>query len=152
MPKMHCPYCSHVDTKVTETRAGEHELRRRRQCLKCEKRFTTYERIESIELDVIKRNGEKQPFDREKVKKGIMLACIKRDIPNHKVENMIAMVEKTLRKRKTTEVPSSLIGELVLKKLKSLDKVAYLRFASIYQDFEDITDFKQEAELLAELR
>lgn len=143
------------ETKVLDSREAEDDdvTRRRRECLKCSKRFTTYERIEMVDLLVLKKDGKAEQFNREKLVKGLRRACEKRPITNDKIEKVVDQIEATLRRKKKTEVKSSLIGELVMKKLKSLDKVAYIRFASVYRDFTDITSFQKELkELLKEKR
>ena len=147
---MLCPYCSHTETKVTDKRDSGKITKRRRECLKCGKRFSTQERVEISEIKVIKKSGEKEVFDREKIKKGIMRSCEKRPVTEEKIEKMIDNIEMRLRK-KGNSVKSSLIGEMVSKELKKADKVAYIRFASVYRDFTDISDFKKEIrELLKE--
>ena len=135
---MKCPFCNAHDTKVTDSRDSDvFETRRRRECEKCGKRFTTYERIEQNPLIVIKKDGRRENFSREKLKAGISRACEKRDVSMEKIEQAIGEIETMLRNEDKTEIPSKLIGELVVRKLKKLDKVAYIRFASIYKDFED---------------
>ncbi len=140
---MLCPFCSHTETKVTDKRDSGEITRRRRECLKCSKRFSTREAMEWSELRVVKKNGKREPFQREKVKSGIMKACEKRPVTEERVEKMINNIEERLRRR-GKEVKSSAIGEIVSKELKKLDKVAYIRFASVYRDFTDISDFKRE--------
>ncbi len=140
---MLCPYCSNEDTKVTDKRDTKNETRRRRECLKCGKRFTTYERLEPLEIFVIKKDGRREPFSREKLKQGIDKSCEKRPVSKEKIEWIVNNIEERLRQY-GHEVRSSLIGELVIKKLKKLDQVAYIRFASVYRDFKDLTDFKKE--------
>lgn len=140
---MLCPFCSHPETKVTDKRDVGRIARRRRECLKCEKRFSTHEAVELSELRVIKKDGRKEDFDYNKIKRGVMRACEKRPVDEATIEKMMSSIEQKLRKRGTF-VKSSLIGELVSKELKKLDKVAYIRFASVYRDFADISDFKKE--------
>ncbi len=140
---MLCPYCSHAETKVTDKRDGGGITRRRRECLKCSRRFSTKESVEQDEIKVIKKNGQREPFDREKIKRGIMKACEKRPVSDEKIEMMINKVEGKIRTGEK-EVKSTLIGELVSKELKKADKVAYIRFASVYRDFADVSDFKKE--------
>lgn len=118
-------------------------MRRRRECLKCKKRFTTYEAIEEAKIFVVKKDGRREPFNREKLKSGLMKACEKRPISQEKIDNAVLEIEQKL-KEKGKEISSSFIGELVMKKLKQLDKVAYIRFASVYRDFKDIDDFNKE--------
>jgi transcriptional repressor NrdR len=143
---MKCPYCGNTETDVIDSREAEDltAVRRRRECLKCEKRFTTYERVESVELVIIKKDGRREPFNREKLLAGIVRACEKRPVPHEKIEKAVDELEMEIRKKDTKEIPSSIIGELVMKKLKKLDKVAYIRFASVYREFADVGDFKKE--------
>ena len=140
---MQCPYCSHSETKVTDKRDAASITRRRRECLKCGKRFSTREAVEWSELKVIKKDGRREPFEREKIKSGVMRACEKRPISEEQIENMINKIEEKIRK-KGKEVKATFIGEMVSNELKRLDKVAYIRFASVYRDFRDISDFKKE--------
>jgi transcriptional repressor NrdR len=139
---MNCIYCGNPETKVTNKRKAGEAIRRRRECLKCARRFTTYE-TPTLEITVIKRDGTREPFNPDKLKRGITIACQKRPIPTEKIEKMIQEIEETLRKR-GAEVKSSFIGETIMKKLEKLDKVAYVRFASVYKDFKDVSDFKKE--------
>ena len=143
---MKCPFCFHSDTKVVDKRETENidVTRRRRECLKCKKRFTTYERVEDLGLIVVKKDGRRESFDIEKLKKGILKACEKRPISYEQVDDLINKVEAELRKLKSKEVPSNVIGEKVISKLKKLDKIAYIRFASVYRSFADVTDFEKE--------
>ncbi len=142
---MQCPYCSSVETKVVDKRGtpSHDAFRRRRECLKCGKRFTTYERIEKIDLIVIKRDGRKEPFDRNKIKNGILKAGEKR-LTEEQMEKITDEIEKKIRRLHKTEIPSKAIGEMVLKKLLTTDKVAYLRFASVYKTFMDVKGFEKE--------
>ena len=140
---MHCPYCKD-DTKVVDKRdSGEH-TRRRRECLKCSKRFTTYERIEETPLTVIKKDGRRQEFDRSKIKAGILRACEKRPITTDQIERIVDEIEQHLRNKYTADVPSRAVGEVIMARLKSLDKVAYIRFASVYRNFTDLGSFEKE--------
>ena len=147
---MKCPYCLSEEHKVIDKRESEEgfSTRRRRECLKCNKRFTTYERVEEADIIVVKKDGRRERFGRKKLIDGILKACEKRDISLDKVEKLVDEVESDLRKRDSVEVESKVIGELVMKKLKSLDKVAYIRFASVYREFEDIDRFEEELEKL----
>lgn len=147
---MKCPYCYNVDTEVIETRESEDlsVTRRRRGCAKCEKRFTTYERIESIPLTVIKKDERREPFDREKLRRGIWRASGKTSIKAEDIDRIVDEVERELIGADTTEIPSKKIGELVAKRLKKLDKVAYIRFASVFRRFVDIEDFEKEVKKL----
>jgi len=139
---MICPYCGYEETKVTDKRDSEKASRRRRECLKCERRFTTYERPE-IDIKIIKKDGARQEFDRDKLKLGFVKACEKRPVSKEDIDLAMEKIEEYLL-RKGGEVKSHLIGELVMKHLKKLDKVAYVRFASVYKEFKDIRDFKTE--------
>lgn len=142
---MKCPYCGHENSGVVESRpTGESEaVRRRRVCEKCEKRFTTYERVGNIDLRVSKRGGGEEKFDRKKLEKGIVKACWKRGVSEEKIERLVDEVEMELLNKKSTVVESTGIGKMVLQKLKGIDGVAYLRFASVYLDFENLDDFKE---------
>ena len=143
---MKCPYCGSEELKVLDKRTSdEKSIWRRRECLKCEKRFTTYERVESADLIVIKKDGtRRERFDRNKLKSGILKACEKRPVTNEAIEKMVDEIEAELRGEDSVEIPSKKIGELVMKKLKRIDKVAYIRFASVYREFEDIESFRDE--------
>jgi len=143
---MKCPVCGAEDTKVTDSRDSSDglEIRRRRECEKCEKRFTTYERMEQHPLVVIKKDGRREPFSREKLMSGIVKSCQKRDVSVEKMEEAGRNIEASLRSEDESEIPSGTIGELVARALRRLDKVAYIRFASIYKDFEDVKDFEKE--------
>lgn len=140
---MQCPYCLHDETKVVDKRDSEGITRRRRGCLKCEKRFNTLESLERADLRVTKKDGRREPFDFEKLKRGVMRACEKRPIASENIEKMLNNVEQRLRK-KGKEVKAEFIGDLVSKELRKIDKVAYIRFASVYKDFTEIDDFKKE--------
>jgi transcriptional repressor NrdR len=145
---MKCPYCGGQDSDVVETRDCDDftTTRRRRECRQCKKRFTTYERVENIELVVIKKDGRRESFDREKLRLGLIKACEKRPISRDLIESVICDIEQELRQRDSVEVSSKAIGNMMLKKLKKIDKVAYLRFASVYLDFDDLADFEQMIE------
>ena len=147
---MKCPYCNYEETQVIDTRETENleATRRRRECLKCNKRFTTYERVEEADIIVVKKDGRRERFERKKLMGGILKACEKRNIPLEKVEKLVDDVESDLRKRDSVEVESKVIGEIAMKKLKTLDKVAYIRFASVYREFEDLDRFEEELEKL----
>lgn len=147
---MKCPYCNHESTEVLETRDSEDlaVTRRRRTCAKCQKRFTTYERIESVPLTVIKKDERRETFDREKLKRGIWRASGKTTIKADEVDRVVDEVERELIGGDTTEVTSKKIGELVAKRLKKLDKVAYIRFASVFRRFVDVEDFEREVKKL----
>lgn len=141
---MECPYCSNTTFKVTDKRASPEGIRRRRECLRCKKRFTTYEKVEKSELYVVKKDGKRERFDVDKLSGGIYKAFEKRPVSKEHVDRAITEIEETLRKKGKKEVKSTIIGELVMKKIKKIDNVAYIRFASVYRDFQDIQDFKQE--------
>jgi len=141
---MDCPFCSSKESKVTDKRGSPEGIRRRRECLKCNKRYTTYERVNRDGLYVIKKDGSREKFDREKLERGIKKAFEKRPISKEKINKMISEIEEQLRKKGKKEIKSSIIGELVMRKIKKLDNVAYIRFASVYRDFQNIKDFKQE--------
>lgn len=147
---MKCPYCNFEETQVIDTRDTENleSTRRRRECMKCNKRFTTYERVEEADIIVVKKDGRRERFQRQKVLNGVVEACEKRSIPLEKIEKIVDEVESDLRKRDSVEVESKVIGELVMKKLKTMDKVAYIRFASVYREFEDLDRFTEELEKL----
>ena len=151
---MKCPFCFHSDTKVVDKRETENidVTRRRRECLKCKKRFTTYERVEDLGLVIVKKDGRRENFDIEKLKRGILKACEKRPISYEQIDEVTNRVEAELRKLKSKEVPSSVIGEKVVSKLKKLDKIAYIRFASVYRSFTDVTDFEKELKDLVKKR
>lgn len=143
---MKCPFCGNLESSVLESRTTEDNLavRRRRECLKCKKRFTTYERAEGTSLVVIKKDGRREPFDREKLKKGILRATEKRPVSIELIDNLVDEVEQELRQRDTAEIPSRTIGSLVTRRLKKIDKVAYIRFASVYKEFQEPEDFEKE--------
>lgn len=147
---MKCPFCGNVEDKVIDSRISTEgdTIRRRRECLKCQKRFTTYERLEEIPLMVIKKDGRREPFDRKKLLAGILKACEKRPIPMEKIEAMVDDAERTLQRNYEKEVSSTSIGELVMKQLHNLDEVAYVRFASVYRQFKDINQFMSELSTL----
>lgn len=143
---MLCPFCSFPEDKVVDSRAAREgrAIRRRRECLSCGKRFTTYEYIESLELQVVKRDGRREPFDREKIIKGVTLACKKRPIGVKQIEAVADKVESLLQQLGSHEIQSNLIGELVVKELQTIDEVAYVRFASVYRQFQDSMEFLAE--------
>jgi len=145
---MRCPYCAHVESKVIDSRESKKGLsiRRRRECLGCERRFTTYEKIEEIPTMVVKKDGSRQLFDRQKLLRGMLKAVEKRPIPVARLEEIIEEVESRLQERPEKEMKASEIGGLVMDRLKDLDKVAYVRFASVYREFRDVQEFKQELE------
>ena len=142
---MKCPFCGATDTKVIDSRPSIDDLRirRRRECIECGKRFTTYEAIESSPIVIIKKNGFRELYDREKVLKSMLKACEKRPVTNEQLLAICDRIEKTLQNRLDSEVSSQVVGELVMDELKNTDKVAYVRFASVYRDFRDIDSFVQ---------
>ncbi|MCX5708493.1 MAG: transcriptional regulator NrdR [Candidatus Omnitrophica bacterium] len=143
---MRCSFCGYKEDKVVDSRSIQEEraIRRRRECLKCGKRFTTYEYIEEPSLMVIKKDGRRQPFDRKKILSGIIKACEKRPVSMDKMEEIVIQVERVLQKKPAREVASTRIGELVMERLKGLDDVAYVRFASVYRQFRDVEQFMVE--------
>lgn len=147
---MRCPFCGYEETKVVDSRASEsgEAIRRRRECLKCKQRFTTFEKVEEIPIMVIKKNGAREPFERRKLMDGLIRATIKRPIPVAKLEQIVSDIETDLRNQFKYEVESSKLGEMVLKKLRRLDKVAYVRFASVYREYKDLDEFTGELERL----
>ena len=149
---MKCPYCSYPESKVVDSRPADEgaSIRRRRECLACHKRFTTYETMESLPLMVVKKDGSRQSFDRNKVLGGLIRACEKRPVPYHALEELVGEIEQVLQNQMDREVPSAQIGELVMERLKKLDEVAYVRFASVYRQFKDINTFMHELNKLLE--
>jgi len=147
---MHCPFCDHTEDKVLESRETEEgrAVRRRRECLKCGERFTSYERIELRPLTVVKRDGKREQFSREKLFGGIFRACEKRPVPLDTIEALVDEVELTAYKEWGREVETKNLGELIMKSLKKTDQVAYVRFASVYRQFEDVSDFVREVKVL----
>ena len=143
---MKCPYCKNPDTKVIETRVTDSELsiRRRRECEKCGNRFTTFERIENTPIAVIKKDNTRQPFDRNKILSGLIRACVKRNISTSELEKIVDEIESEIRNVHSNEISSKEIGDIVLRKLKDLDKVAYIRFASVYKQFDSVKQFTNE--------
>lgn len=147
---MRCPYCGFSESKVVDSRSTEEgkSIRRRRECLQCSRRFTTYETIEQTPLMVIKKDGRREMFDRSKILKGLLKACEKRPLSLAQIEKVVDMVERDIRNTMEREVKSKQIGELVMQYLRDLDEVAYVRFASVYRQFTDIKKFMQEIMLL----
>ena len=143
---MKCPRCLSSNTSVIDSRDVDdgRVIRRRRSCLKCKHRFTTYERVELINLLVVKKDGTREFYDRNKLKTGILKACEKRPITDEQIDKIINKVESKIEKSKNTEIPVMQIGESVIRALKSLDKIAYIRFASVYKSFDDLGDFEKE--------
>ena len=149
---MRCPYCAFLESKVVDSRPADEgaSIRRRRECLSCHKRFTTYETMESLPLMVIKKDGSRQSFDRNKVMGGLIRACEKRPVPYQDLEGLVAEIEQVLQNQMEREISSAQIGELVMERLKKLDEVAYVRFASVYRQFKDINTFMHELNKLLE--
>lgn len=147
---MHCPYCGSKESEVVETResADLDTIRRRRSCIGCNKRFTTYERVENVALIVIKRDRRREQYSREKLKTGLLKACEKTIIPVEIIEKLVTDITRELRGLDSLEIESKLIGEMVARKLKQLDKVAYIRFASVFKRFVDVEDFEKEVQRL----
>ena len=147
---MRCPFCDNIDTKVIDSRPTEegHAIRRRRECEKCGKRFTTYEKVEEITLMVIKKDGRREAFDRNKIMNGIIRACEKRPVPMAEVEKIVSDIERGLNNMMEKEMESNIIGEFVMEHLKNIDDVAYVRFASVYRQFTDAESFRSEIEKL----
>jgi transcriptional repressor NrdR len=143
---MKCPFCSHLEDKVVDSRASKNgdAIRRRRECLQCGKRFTTYEQIEDVQPMVVKKDGRREPFDRGKILMGLRRACEKRPIPMEKLEQIADEIQRELELKYEKEFPSNLVGELVMQKLYVLDEVAYVRFASVYRQFKDVNAFSDE--------
>ena len=151
---MRCPFCSHMESKVIDSRPAEEgaSIRRRRECLECHKRFTTYETMECLPIMVVKKDGSRQSFDRNKVMAGLIRACEKRPVPYSVLENMVMEIEQVLQNKMEREISSSEIGELVMERLKKIDDVSYVRFASVYRQFKDINTFISELSKLLEDR
>lgn len=145
---MKCPFCSHTDTHVLESRVIDEgaAIRRRRKCIKCKKRFTTHEKVKGSVLWVVKKSGRREPFDREKIKRGVLRAIEKRPVSLEYVNDLVDQVEREMLRREREEVSSKAIGSAVLKRLKKVDRVAWLRFASVYMEFEVLTDFEKAIE------
>jgi transcriptional repressor NrdR len=149
---MKCPFCEYKETKVIDSRiCGDGgSIRRRRECLKCEKRFTTYEYVERVPLMVVKKDGRRQPFDRTKIIAGLVKACEKRPVSIVKIEQLTLDIERLIQKKFEREVDAALIGEEIMKKLAALDEVAYVRFASVYRQFRDVNQFMSELQCILE--
>jgi len=145
---MNCPYCGYHNSRVTDSREVNEGIRRRRQCLGCKARFTTYEHIQPVSLFVIKKDHRRELFDRQKLLSGLRKACEKRPLPVEKVERLANEIEAELYGLGRAEIPSAMIGDTVMKRLKGLDHIAYIRFASVYRDFTDITALKRELDTL----
>ena len=151
---MRCPFCAHPESKVIDSRHSEDgaSIRRRRECLACQKRFTTYETVESLPIIVVKKDGSRQSFDRTKILNGMVRACEKRPVSMAEMEAAVTDIEQVMQNSLEREISSSEIGELVMERLKPLDEVAYVRFASVYRQFKDINSFMQELNKILEER
>jgi len=151
---MKCPFCGEMDNKVIDSRLGKEgdTIRRRRECLSCVRRFTTYEYIEQIPLVIVKKDGRREVFSKEKVRAGMKRACEKRGVSVHVIEEFIEQLERDLRDTQEKEIPSRIVGERVMAKLHELDDVAYVRFASVYREFKDVNDFVTELKHLLDHR
>lgn len=149
---MKCVYCGHLESKVVDSRPTDEgsSIRRRRECLACKKRFTTYEKIDSLPLLVVKKDGDRVPFNSDKIRMGVIKACEKRPVPMHDIEALVASVEKTIFNSLRQEISTKEIGELVMRGLKDLDDVAYVRFASVYKEFKDVDTFMKELQSILE--
>ncbi len=147
---MKCPFCNYEDSKVIDSRESKNGLtiRRRRECLSCARRFTTYEKIDEIPYMVVKKDGKRQRFESQKLMQGLLKACEKRPVPVAKLEEIVEEIETILQDRSDKEIETTKIGQILMKRLKELDKVAYVRFASVYRDFRDVLEFKKELEIL----
>ena len=143
---MKCPFCGHENTRVIDSRPADdnNSIRRRRICDECDKRFTTYEKVETIPLVVVKKDDNREPFDRSKIEAGVLRACHKRPISINKINQLIDEIETEIYSREEKEIPSEVIGEMVMEKLKELDMVAYVRFSSVYREFKDVNTFMDE--------
>jgi transcriptional repressor NrdR len=151
---MRCPFCGHLEDRVVDSRESREgdSIRRRRECLKCERRFTSYERIDEIPYMVIKKDGRREPFSRDKVMAGLLRACEKRPVPTTKLDAIVNAVESYVQSSPERERPTTKIGEMIMRRLKELDKVAYVRFASVYLEFQDVTEFMTELKGLVRAR
>ncbi len=147
---MRCPFCNHPDSRVLDSRPAHEgaEIRRRRECLACKRRFTSHERVEETPLWVIKKDGRREPFERIKILRGLLTACEKRPIARERLEALVDAVERDVRDRHSDEVSTAVIGEAVINALRELDEVAYVRFASVYRQFTDVEGFRRELERL----
>jgi transcriptional repressor NrdR len=145
---MRCPFCGFLESKVIDSRESKKgiSIRRRRECLSCKRRFTTYEKIEEIPYMVVKKDGSRQPFDSQKLLRGMMKSCEKRPIQISQLEEIVEEIESLLQERPDKEIGVADIGQLVMDRLRELDKVAYVRFASVYREFEDVAEFRRELE------
>ncbi len=149
---MKCPYCGEIENRVMDSRLSKdgNAIRRRRECTVCRRRFTTYEQVEEIPIMIIKKDGRRELFSRDKVRLGILRACEKRDVSMNAIEDFLDELERDLREAEEKETPSAEIGEKIMNRLKALDDVAYVRFASVYREFKDVNDFVSELKRLSE--
>ena len=149
---MKCPFCNAADTRVIDSRPADDNasIRRRRQCETCGKRFTTYEKLETMPLMIVKKDNSREPYDRSKIEAGIIRSCHKRPVSSEQISSLVDQIENALFSREEREISSSVIGEMVMEKLKDLDPVAYVRFASVYREFKDVDTFMQELTKLLE--
>ncbi len=147
---MRCPYCSDPDSRVTDSRTAENGIRRRRECVRCGLRFTTYERVQSTALVVAKRDGRREEFNREKLMSGVVKACAKRPVSFRDIEKLVEDIEAELQSLGHAEIRSTILGDMAIERLRKLDRVAYIRFASIYRDFQDIESFEEAVKDLRE--
>jgi transcriptional repressor NrdR len=147
---MRCPYCNSPDSRVTDSRASDNGIRRRRECIRCGLRFTTYERVQTTALLVAKADGRREEFNREKLRVGIVKACAKRPVPYREIEKTVEDIEAELQRLGHAEIRASVLGDMVMERLRRLDRVAYVRFASVYRDFQDIESFEEVVKDLRE--
>ena len=146
---MRCPYCGEENSRVIDSRPADNSIRRRRQCEACERRFTTYEKIETIPMMVVKKDNTREPYDRSKIEAGLVRACHKRPISVDQINNLVDEIENEIMNRDRKEISTTEVGEQVMDKLRDLDDVAYVRFASVYREFKDVDTFLREIEKLA---
>jgi transcriptional repressor NrdR len=151
---MKCPFCGAIEDSVIDSREGQegNVVRRRRECLKCERRYTTYERIDAVPYMAVKKDGRREPFDRKKVLAGILKACEKRPVSASKIDAIVDSIEKSVQESRDRECPTKKIGEMIMRKLKDLDHIAYVRFASVYLEFSEVSEFMGELTKLAKRR
>lgn len=151
---MRCPFCAHLEDKVVDSRESKEgdSIRRRRECIECGRRFTSYERIDEIPYLVVKKDGKREAFDRNKIMAGLLRACEKRPISSMQLESIVDSVEKYVQESSDRERPTSDVGKIIMRRLKELDKVAYVRFASVYLEFEDVSEFMNELKYLVRTR
>lgn len=147
---MKCPFCGEADSRVVDSREVGDAIRRRRECQACGQRFTTYEQVAKVNLLIVKRDGRREPFDRQKLSEGIWKACTKRPISSQQIEQMVTNIESSLYNLGKSEVPSRTVGEMVMERLRVLDEVAYVRFASVYRSFADLEAFQREVDQLVD--